>query len=42
MLEVKQPGLKTLGKPTVDFAQEEGLTAHAQSILFRLNRKTKS
>jgi histidinol dehydrogenase len=39
MLEVKQKGLKTLGKPTVDFAQEEGLTAHAQSILFRLNRK---
>lgn len=39
MLEIKQPGVKTLGKATVDFANEEGLTAHAQSILFRLNKK---
>jgi len=38
MLEVKPPGLKALGKPTVDFAAEEGLTAHAQSVLFRFKR----
>ena len=36
MLEMKKPGLKALGKPTVDFANEEGLGAHAQSVLFRL------
>jgi histidinol dehydrogenase len=38
MLEVKRGGLKTLGKPTVDFAEEEGLGAHAQSVLFRLGQ----
>jgi len=36
LLEVKKPGLKTLGKVTVDFAEEEGLGAHAQSVRFRL------
>ena len=39
LLEVKKPGLKALGKATVDFANEEGLTAHAQSVLFRLSKK---
>ena len=38
MLEMKKPGLKALGKPTVDFANEEGLGAHAQSVLFRLGK----
>ncbi len=38
MLEIKKPGLKALGKATVDFADEEGLGAHAQSVLFRLGR----
>lgn len=38
MLEVKKPGLKTLGKPTVDFANEEGLGAHVQSVLFRMDK----
>jgi histidinol dehydrogenase len=36
MLEVKPAGLKTLGQATVDFAEEEGLGAHAQSIRLRL------
>ncbi|SRR5665213_1031919 len=36
LLEIKKPGLKTLGKATVDFAEEEGLGAHAQSVRFRL------
>jgi histidinol dehydrogenase len=36
LLEVKKPGLKVLGKATVDFAEEEGLGAHAQSVRFRL------
>jgi histidinol dehydrogenase len=36
LLEVKKPGLKALGKATMDFAEEEGLGAHAQSIRFRL------
>ena len=39
MLEMKRPGLKALGKATVDFANEEGLGAHAQSVMFRLGRK---
>ena len=39
MLEVKKPGVKALGKATVDFAQEEGLGAHAQSVLFRMGRE---
>lgn len=38
MLEVKKPGLKALGKATVDFAEEEGLGAHAQSVLFRMGK----
>ncbi len=38
MLEMKRPGLKALGKPTVDFAEEEGLGAHAQSVIFRLGK----
>ena len=38
MLEMKKPGLKALGKPTVDFAEEEGLGAHAQSVMFRLGK----
>ena len=38
MLEMKKPGLKALGKATVDFANEEGLGAHAQSVLFRLGK----
>ena len=36
---MKRPGLKALGKATVDFANEEGLGAHAQSVMFRLGRK---
>jgi histidinol dehydrogenase len=36
LLEVKKPGLKALGQATVDFAEEEGLGAHAQSIRLRL------
>jgi histidinol dehydrogenase len=39
LLEVKKLGLKALGKATVDFAEEEGLGAHAQSIRFRINKK---
>jgi histidinol dehydrogenase len=42
MLEMKKPGIKALGKPTVDFAEEEGLGAHAQSVLFRMGRDNKS
>lgn len=42
MLEVRKPGLKTLGKATVDFAMEEGLGAHAQSVMFRLGRSDRS
>jgi histidinol dehydrogenase len=38
MLEVKKPGVKALGKATLDFAQEEGLGAHAQSVLFRMGK----
>src|SRR5581483_9576795 len=38
MLEVKKPGVKALGKITVDFAEEEGLGAHAQSVLFRMGQ----
>ena len=36
VLEVKEEGLKVLGKPTVFLAEKEGLTGHAQSILFRM------
>jgi len=36
MLEVKPAGLKTLGQVTVDFAEEEGLGAHAESIRYRI------
>ncbi len=39
MLEMKKPGLKALGKATVDFATEEGLGAHAQSVLFRMGKE---
>ncbi|HVZ80277.1 MAG TPA: histidinol dehydrogenase [bacterium] len=38
MLEMKKPGVKALGKATVDFANEEGLGAHAQSVLFRMGK----
>jgi len=38
MLEVKKAGVKALGKPTVDFAEQEGLGAHAQSVLFRMGK----
>lgn len=38
MLEMKRPGVKALGKVTVDFAQEEGLGAHAQSVIFRMGK----
>jgi len=38
MLEMKKPGVKALGKITVDFAEEEGLGAHAQSVLFRMGK----
>ncbi len=34
----EKPGLKALGKATVDFAEEEGLGAHAQSVMFRLGK----
>jgi len=36
LLEVKKPGLKALGKATMDFAEEEGLGAHAESIRYRI------
>ncbi len=39
MLEMKKPGVKALGKPTVDFAEEEGLGAHAQSVMFRMGKE---
>lgn len=39
MLEMKKPGVKVLGKATVDFAEQEGLGAHAQSVMFRMDRK---
>jgi histidinol dehydrogenase len=38
MLEMKVPGVKALGKATVDFARAEGLGAHAQSVLFRMGK----
>ncbi|HEY5039293.1 MAG TPA: histidinol dehydrogenase, partial [bacterium] len=38
MLEMKKAGVKALGKATVDLAEEEGLGAHAQSILFRMDK----
>jgi len=34
LLEVKKLGLKALGKATVDFAEEEGLGAHAKVFVF--------
>jgi histidinol dehydrogenase len=36
VLEVKEEGVRVLGKPTVFLAEKEGLTGHAQSILFRM------
>lgn len=39
MLEMKKPGVKALGKATMDFAQEEGLGAHAQSVMFRMGKE---
>jgi histidinol dehydrogenase len=39
LLEVKKLGLKAIGKATVDFAEVEGLGAHAQSIRFRLKQE---
>ncbi len=41
MLEVKKAGVRALGKATVDFASQEGLGAHAQSVLFRMAREKK-
>ena len=38
MLEMKKPGVKAIGKATVDFAEEEGLGAHAQSVMFRMGK----
>ncbi len=38
MLEMKRPGVKAIGKTTMDFAQEEGLGAHAQSVMFRMGK----
>jgi histidinol dehydrogenase len=39
MLEMKAPGVKALGKATVDLAFQEGLGAHAQSVLFRMGKR---
>ena len=36
VLEVKGPGVRKLGRPTVLLAEQEGLTGHAQSVLFRM------
>lgn len=38
MLEVKKAGVKALGKITVNFAEGEGLGAHAQSVMFRMGK----
>jgi len=38
MLEMKAPGVRALGKATVDLAFQEGLGAHAQSVLFRMGK----
>jgi histidinol dehydrogenase len=39
MLEVKTKGVKALGGPTISLAYEEGLSGHAQSVLFRMGEK---
>jgi histidinol dehydrogenase len=36
LLEMKPAGLKAYGQATVDFAEKEGLGAHARSVLLRL------
>ncbi|HVM32195.1 MAG TPA: histidinol dehydrogenase [bacterium] len=36
VLEVKEDGVRKLGRPTVFLAEQEGLTGHAQSVLFRM------
>ncbi len=36
VLEVKRQGIRALGPDTVALAESEGLTGHAQSVLFRL------
>ena len=41
VLEVKAPGVRKLGRPTVFLAEQEGLTGHAQSVLFRMAAETK-
>jgi histidinol dehydrogenase len=41
MLEVKPEGVKALGRPTVFLAEQEGLSGHAQSVLFRMGSKGK-
>jgi len=37
ILEVKAAGVRKLGADTVALAEAEGLTAHAQSVIFRMN-----
>ncbi len=41
VLEVKAEGVRKLGPPTVFLAEQEGLTGHAQSVLFRMGAGTK-
>jgi histidinol dehydrogenase len=39
LLEMKPEGVRSLGKPTVFLAEQEGLSAHANSVLFRMGSK---
>ncbi|HET9869516.1 MAG TPA: histidinol dehydrogenase [bacterium] len=41
VLEVKEEGVRKLGRPTVFLAEQEGLTGHAQSVLFRMGSGAK-
>lgn len=41
VLEVKAEGVRKLGRPTVFLAEQEGLTGHAQSVLFRMGARKK-
>ncbi len=41
LLEVKPGGVKGLGRATVSLAEQEGLSGHAQSVLFRMGSKAK-
>ncbi len=38
LLEMKKAGVQAMGKATVDFAEEEGLGGHAQSVRFRMGK----